>query len=128
METVMKKMFSYSFSCLKRGIILAFPMVMVFMLCFEFYWRGEASDDISAQKERSAVMILYAAAGMFYAVCAYCILSSFNKYKWLLLVISAGAIIALVKFNPELARIAQHNKCITVPGTPCPPGIVLGGG
>ena len=123
MQITLKKMFHWGLGCAKRGIILSIPMFFVAMALIDILTmaRYHYPDNLSA--------FIFGLLGiLFYISCLYCILVPLNKWNKLLFIISLCLLVGMCKLNPDIRKIYQYSKCIEDSSTPCPDGIVLGGG
>ncbi len=119
----MKNFLKWGVACLKRGLILSFPMFFMGMLFLDILTQAHFN-----YPNIPAVDWLKWLGGMFYLVCLWNIFFPLHKGRVLLLFLMGGAIIALVWFNADLKKIYQHSKCLENASYPCPSGVVLKGG
>lgn len=66
--------------------------------------------------------------GLFYISCFWCILVPLNKWNKISFIVVCCLFIGMIGFNPDIRKFAQYAKCLEVSDSPCPDGIVLGGG
>ncbi len=123
MKITIKKVFIWGLGCIKRGLILLIPTLLVTGLLFDILTMANNN-----YPNNIPVFIFGILGILFYISCLYCILIPFNKVNMSLLIISFCLFFCMFKFNPDIKKIFQHLKCIEVSSVPCPEGIVLGGG
>lgn len=122
MQITIKKLFLWGLGCIKRGIILLFPMCMVAMALIDILTMAHYYPD------NQSAFIFGIFGIFFYLSCLSCILVPFNKWNKLLFIISLCLLVGMCKLNPDIKKILQHSQCIEVSTVSCPDGIVLGGG
>ncbi len=88
--------------------------------------------DISVQAQyhypnNISVYYLQIIGAIFYLSCAGFILFPLKKWNKIALLISACLLIGIIFLNKDIQKIHQHAKCVES-STPCPDGVVLGGG
>lgn len=122
MKLPIKKIFIWGLHCAKRGLIMLFPMLMVAFELMEIITMANYH-----YPNNTSVFILECIGVIFYISCLCCILMPFQKWNKIFFLVSTCLLIGMIKLNPDIRKIAQHARCIES-STPCPEGVVLGGG
>lgn len=123
MKIILKKIFNWGLGCVKRGIILLVPMLIVAMILIDILTMAHSN-----YPNNLSVFIFGILGIFFYISCLYCILIPLNKWNKLLFIVSSCLFLGILEFNSDIRKIFQHIQCIEVYSVPCPEGVVLGGG
>lgn len=108
----MNKLLLYGYAMLKRSLILCLPMFFMGMVYIE----------VGISADYKNILNWYIVTGIiiiFYAICAWCIISSFNLRRIIFLGLSILMIWGFIRFNDEIYHNWKTARCIDASVTQC---------
>lgn len=123
MKINIKQFYHWVWGCIKRGLFLIIPVLIITMSILDVIVTAKYH-----YPANTSVQYLQIIGVVFYISCIWCILTPLNKWNKALFIISLCSITGMFTLNSDIQKISQHAQCVEISDIPCPKGISLGGG